>query len=76
MLLLSHRKQALDSNIVKKEGNILNHTDETIKKLQREYLRQWRAKNPDKVKAANRRYWEKKAAKVKAGDADAENANH
>lgn len=54
----------------------MNHTDETIKKLQREYLRQWRAKNPDKVKAANRRYWEKKAANQKAGDADAENANH
>ena len=53
----------------------MNQTDETIKKLQREYLRQWRAKNPDKVKAATRRYWEKKAAQLKAGEADAENEN-
>ena len=39
----------------------------------KKYFRQWRAKNPDKVKAANRRYWEKKAAQLKAGEADAEN---
>lgn len=42
----------------------------------RKYFRQWRAKNPDKVKAANRRYWEKKAAQLKAGEAYAENENH
>ena len=53
----------------------MNQTDEAIKKLQREYLRQWRAENPDKVKAANGRYWEKKAAQLKAGEADAENTN-
>ena len=51
----------------------MKKTDNEIKKLQREYLRHWRAKNPDKVKAANRRYWEKKAAQLKAGVADAEN---
>lgn len=27
------------------------------------YARKWRKKNPDKVRAANKRYWEKKAAK-------------
>lgn len=32
----------------------------------REYFRQWRAKNPDKVRDSNRRYWERRAAK-KAG---------
>lgn len=25
------------------------------------YKREWRAKNPDKVRAQNQRYWEKKA---------------
>lgn len=28
----------------------------------REYMRQWRRKNPDKVKAAQDRYWQKKGA--------------
>lgn len=76
MLSLSHRRKALNSKTTKKGSHILSYTDETIKKLQREYLRQWRAKNPDKVKAANRRYWEKKAAKLKVGDNHAENENH
>lgn len=32
------------------------------KEMRREYARKWRAKNKDKVKAANERYWLKKAA--------------
>ena len=28
----------------------------------REYMREWRANNRDKVKAANERYWAKKGA--------------
>lgn len=32
-----------------------------VKELQREYQRNWRAKNKDKVRAINNRYWEKKA---------------
>lgn len=28
----------------------------------REYNRQWRKNNPDKIREAQRRYWEKKAA--------------
>lgn len=31
------------------------------------YMREWRAKNRDKVKANNERYWEKKAAQLAAG---------
>ena len=31
----------------------------------REYKRQWRAKNPDKVKQQQERYWEKRAAATK-----------
>ncbi len=29
------------------------------------YKRKWAKENPDKVKAANRRYWEKKAQEMK-----------
>lgn len=31
------------------------------KQIQREYIRKWRANNPDKQREYNRRYWEKKA---------------
>lgn len=34
---------------------------EIAKGVQREYQREWRRKNPDKVREKNRRYWEKKA---------------
>lgn len=34
---------------------------------QRAYTRAWRRANPDKVRAANRRYWEKKAAAADQG---------
>ncbi len=32
----------------------------------REYYRKWRAENPDKVRAANEKYWLKKAEELKA----------
>ena len=35
--------------------------DALVKKVKSEYAKEWRSKNPDKVKAANRRYWERKA---------------
>ena len=42
-------------------------TDQQIQAKAREernqYLRQWRAKNKDKVRAINARYWAKKARK-------------
>lgn len=34
---------------------------EEAKKLKNKYAREWRAKNKDKVKAAQLRYWERKA---------------
>lgn len=37
--------------------------EERARAERREYFRQWRAKNKDKVKENNRRYWEKRAAK-------------
>ena len=33
-----------------------------------EYMRQWRARNPEKVKEANRRYWQRKAEQDEQGD--------
>ena len=42
-----------------------NLTDEQLEELarekQREYLREWRKKNPDKVKEYNERYWRRRA---------------
>ena len=35
------------------------------KEMRRQYLREWRKKNPDKVKQYNREYWERKAAQMK-----------
>ena len=43
------------------------------KAAKREYHRAWRARNKDKVREINRRYWEKKAAeKAKVNDEPAE----
>jgi len=44
--------------------------NEQAKKARREYQRQWRAKNRDKVREANRRYWERKAEELQAGVTD------
>lgn len=40
--------------------------NEEIKQAQRVYYREWRAKNRDKVKAINQRYWQRRAEKAKA----------
>lgn len=37
--------------------------EDKAKKLEAEYHRNWRAKNPEKVKAINKRYWINKAKK-------------
>lgn len=38
--------------------------NEKALELRREYQREWRRKNKDKVRANNRRYWEQKAQKA------------
>ena len=38
--------------------------EEKVREAQRAYLREWRKKNPDKVKANRQRYWEKKAREM------------
>ena len=35
--------------------------EELAKEKQREYQREWRKKNPDKVKEYNKSYWERRA---------------
>ena len=39
---------------------------EAAKEARRAYAREWRRRNPDKIRAARDRYWEKKAREAKA----------
>ena len=39
--------------------------------LRSEYMRAWREKNPTKNAEYKKRYWERKAAELKAGQGDA-----
>ncbi len=41
-------------------------TQELKREARREYMREWRKKNPEKVQAAQERYWAKKAAEIAA----------
>lgn len=42
---------------------------ELVRKERSRYAREWRKKNPEKVKAANQRYWERKVqARLAAKD--------
>ena len=45
---------------------------EEAKEVKREYYRAYRAKNRDKMREANRRYWERKAAKRKKKEEEEE----
>lgn len=53
----------------------MSNLDEAAVQARREYQRQWRRNNPDKIRATNRRYWEKKAREyrqsLKAGRQEA-----
>lgn len=35
---------------------------DAAREAQREYMREWRRKNPERVREKNKRYWERKAA--------------
>ena len=37
---------------------------DAAKKAQREYMREWRKKNPEKVRRIKERYWEKKGKQM------------
>ena len=45
---------------------------EAARKAQNEYLREWRKRNPDKARAINRRYWQRRAERL----AKEKEANH
>lgn len=45
---------------------------ERAREERREYFRQWRAKNKDKVRENNRRYWERRAAKKAQAEQEAD----
>lgn len=61
-------KQAL-----KKGGpeDMKNQLTDEAKEARRAYRRQWNAKNKDKVKAAQARYWNKKALQMQQNEAEA-----
>lgn len=40
-------------------------TNEAVKAAKREYMRQWRKANPDKVQAAQNRYWLRKGVELR-----------
>jgi len=42
--------------------NYMEHLSEKAKQMRNAYARQWKSKNPEKIREYNRRYWEKKAA--------------
>jgi len=43
-----------------------NEINEIVRAEKARYLREWRKAHPDKVRAANKRYWVKRAAKIVA----------
>ena len=38
--------------------------DQNAREAQRAYMREWRKRNPDKVRENNRRYWIRRAQKM------------
>ena len=47
-----------------KEVYIMSNNETAAAEARRAYKREWARKNPDKVKAAQERYWKKKAAQI------------
>lgn len=50
----------------------MKEISEQAKAAQREYLREWRRRNPEKVRENNRRYWERKAKQMAAQEKETE----
>ncbi len=48
---------------------MVQSTDALARELQRQYLKEWRSKNPDKVRAYAAAYWKRKAER-KATEAE------
>ena len=50
--------------------------DERAKELRRKYLREWRAKNPDKMRKYAESYWARKAEKIEKELNNADNGEN
>ena len=48
---------------------------ELVREERRRYAREWRKKNPEKVRAANQRYWERKVQARLAADDNQQGVN-
>ena len=46
--------------------------DEQARAERAAYFREWRRRNPDKVRESNRRYWERRAAKKAQAEQEAD----
>ena len=55
-------------------NSLAKMSDEAVQ-ARREYARKWREANPDKVKAAQKRYWEKKAKELQQEKENVKKAN-
>lgn len=45
-----------------------NENSDALREVKRNYYRDWRAKNPDKVRAAQERYWRRKLEEQKRAE--------
>lgn len=64
---ISQKNDILNVRMIRKENTSMmteKKLQEKALELRREYQREWRRKNKDKVRANNRRYWERKAQKA------------
>lgn len=63
-----------NGNVYKEEDTmklVNEQLEELAREIQREYLREWRKRNPDKVREYNKRYWRKKALEMLKEQQDA-----
>ena len=44
----------------------MENIEKMAKEVQARYMREWRAKNKDRVRASNKRYWQRRAKKEAA----------
>ena len=47
--------------------------EEQAREIQRQYLREWRRKNKDKVRKYNEAYWKRKAQQMRVTESEAGN---
>lgn len=53
----------------------MDSMSEAARAAERAYKKEWRAKNPEKVKAARARFWEKRATELQKEQEAKANAN-